>query len=164
MVLAGHGSHMVRSRQGHQDPWGFPRGGHNPFDVLAPDEDEEKDNSDIDDLGAFFSLDAYSECSECSLSEGKTLEMIEGGDLDCSTLDEVPMFGRTDGILEEWHFDENLLAEEESCSFLLYGKTFSYYDIELFEELFYKDFAGMDWGSIPHLDLGEEPFCEEEEL
>ena len=91
--------------------------------------------------------------------------MIEGGDLDCSTLDEVPMSGRTDGILEEWHFDENLLTEEESCSFLLvYGKNFSYYDIELFEELFYKDFAGMDWGSIPHLDLGEEPFCEEEEL
>ena len=63
MVLEGHGSHMVRSRHGHQDPWGFPRGGHNPFDVLAPDEDEEKDNSDIDDVGALPVLNAANAAS-----------------------------------------------------------------------------------------------------
>ena len=86
-------------------------------------------------IGAFFRLDACSDCSGFqSWNENKALgtEEDEGNDPKCRTLDEVLMSGFTDEILEEWQLDDNPLTEEESSFFLHYGRNFSYYDIELF--------------------------------
>lgn len=112
-------------------------------------------------------MDACSDCSDFqSWNENKALGTVEdeGNDPKCSTLDEVLMCGFTDEILEERQLDDNPLTEEESNFFLHYGKNFSFYDIELFDELVCKNFDGTDWGSSSHIDLGEAPFCEDEEL
>ena len=157
---------MVLSEQGQGWPFeGFPRGGgHNSFEILASDSEDGADSEDdFEGMEAFLSLDACSECSACSFSGLKLDEAADNETQDCSTLDEVHMSKMTDGILDDWGLGEELLTEEEASSFLLYGKSFSYYDSELYGELFFKD-LGEDWGFGFPDDFGDEPFDEEEEL
>ena len=57
----------------------------------------------------------------------------------------MPMSGLTEDLLEQWQLDEKLF-EEEVSPFLMYGKNFSYYDLDLFDELSYKGFDESTWG------------------